>query len=269
MSLKLTDYPTPNPAGPDWQTLRTEAYELGRAEPVLSDILLRYFPGEGSFGPCLALRLADCLQSTCLPVSVLSNLFEDLLERHPDLKQAALDDLHATRSRDPSCDSYLHIFLNLKGFLALQIQRLAHVLWHEGRKEVGLWLTNRVSVVIGVDIHPAARIGSGVMLDHASGLVIGETAVVEDQVSILQNVTLGGTGKENGDRHPKVRQGVMVGAGSKIIGNIEIGANSKVAAGSVVLKDVPANCTVAGIPAQIVRIHNAAAVPADSMDQSI
>ncbi len=131
------------------------------------------------------------------------------------------------------------------------------------------WLSNRVSLVLGPDIHPAARIGQGIMLDHGSGIVIGETAVVEDLVSILQNVTLGGTGKITGDRHPKVRRGVMIGAGAKILGNIEIGAFAKVAAGSVVLKAVPAHCTVAGVPAQIVRIHSAAEIPAATMDQNL
>lgn len=163
----------------------------------------------------------------------------------------------------------MHVLMNLKGFQALQTYRVAHRLWLDGRKEVANWLSNLASLVFGPDIHPAARIGQAVMLDHGSGIVIGETAVIDDEVSILQNVTLGGTGKETGDRHPKIRRGVMIGAGAKILGNIEVGAYSKVAAGSVVLKPVPHRTTVAGVPATVVRIHRADEIPAAEMDQTI
>ena len=149
------------------------------------------------------------------------------------------------------------------------LYRAAHRLWIEGRRDVANWLSNLASLVFGPDIHPAARIGRAVMLDHGSGIVIGETSVIEDQVSILQNVTLGGTGKETGDRHPKIRRGVMIGAGAKILGNIEVGAFSKIAAGSVVLKPVPPRTTVAGVPATVVRIHRVDEVPAAEMDQTI
>ncbi|MFW2544901.1 serine O-acetyltransferase [Primorskyibacter sp. 2E107] len=254
---------------PDWGTLHEEARDLATREAVLAPMLSTYFPGGGDLALALGARLADALQTPCLGTDRLRVLFVEELRRAPALVRAAQEDLFAIRSRDPSCESYLQAFLNLKGFQAVQAYRIAHALWHGGRRELALWLSNRVSVAIGVDIHPAARIGLGVMFDHATGVVIGETAVVEDNVSILQNVTLGGSGKEEGDRHPKVRRGVMLGAGSKIIGNIQIGANAKVAAGSVVLKDVPPNCTVAGIPAQIVRIHDAGLAPAESMDQSL
>ena len=173
----------------------------------------------------------------------------------PSIAAAATRDLVAIEIHDPACLSTLHAFLNYKGFLAVQAHRIANRLWKNGRRQLAASISNRVSVVLGPDIHPAARLGAGIMLDHGSGIVIGETAVVEDDVSILQNVTLGGTGKTDGDRHPKIRRGVMIGAGANVIGNIEVGERSKIAAGSVVLKDVPPGCTVAGIPAQIVRLH--------------
>lgn len=269
MTMSLTLVNPPVPAHPDWIALVTEADALIESEPALAELVRSYFPKEGTFADALAHLLADSLQAPSVGKDVLQTLFCDVLAADNGIAEAALLDLQAIRSRDPSCPSYLHAFLNLKGFRALQAHRIAHHLWSVDRDEMAVWLANRVSVVVGADIHPAANIGEGVMFDHGTGVVIGETAVVEDNVSILQNVTLGGTGKVGGDRHPKVRFGVMIGAGAKIIGNIEIGANSKVAAGSVVLKDVPPNCTVAGIPAQIVRIHNAQVPPADTMDQSL
>lgn len=267
MSLTLVDPIVP--AHPDWTALVAEADALIELEPTLAELVGSYFPHDGTFAGALCHLLADSLQAPAVKKDVLNKLFQDVVAADPSIPQAALLDLQAVRARDPSCPSYLHAFLNLKGFQALQAHRFAHYLWSVDRDEMAVWLSNRVSVVIGADIHPAANIGEGVMFDHGTGVVIGETAVVEDNVSILQNVTLGGTGKVGGDRHPKVRFGVMIGAGAKIIGNIEIGANSKVAAGSVVLKDVPPNCTVAGIPAQIVRIHSAQVAPADTMDQSL
>ena len=254
---------------PNWDVLFQEAQTLIENEPTLAILVQRYFPVGGNLQNALATRLADTLAEASVDERALITLFEDAMQAQPEIITAACQDLYAIRSRDPSCPSFLHAFLNLKGFQAVQINRVAHYFWGLGRVEIAAWLANRASVVIGADIHPAARIGTGVMLDHGTGIVIGETAVVEDDVSILQNVTLGGTGKEGGDRHPKVRHGVMIGAGAKVIGNIEIGINSKVAAGSVVLKHVPPNCTVAGIPAQIVRIHDAKLAPATTMDQSL
>lgn len=259
-----SDFPNP-----DWAVLFAEAQALEVAEPTLAGLVSHIFPLGGSLARALAVRLAETLAAPSVTDAALVTLFEEVMQADPAIVSGACDDLFAIRSRDPSCTTFLHAFLNFKGFQAVQVNRIAHHLWQQGRAEMAAWLANRASVVIGADIHPAARIGTGVMLDHGSGIVIGETAVVEDNVSILQNVTLGGTGKISGDRHPKVRQGVMIGAGAKIIGNIEIGQNSKVAAGSVVLKDVPANCTVAGIPAQIVRIHDARLAPAKTMDQSL
>ena len=158
----------------------------------------------------------------------------------------------ATYTRDPACDDLSSSFLFFKGFHALQAHRIAHWLWNKERRTLAQFFQNQISVTLGVDLHPAARVGSGIMLDHATGIVIGETAVVEDDVSILHSVTLGGTGKTGGDRHPKIRRGVLLSAGCKIIGNIEVGINAKVGAGSVVLNDVPPNVTVAGIPAKVV-----------------
>lgn len=267
MSMTLAS--SPAPAHPDWTALTTEAAALIASEPALAKLVRSYFPEDGTFSSALCSLLADSLQAPSVGKDVLESLFQDVLAADPGIAKAALVDLQAIRNRDPSCPSYLHAFLNMKGFQALQAHRIARHFWSVDRKEMAVWLSNRVSVVTGADIHPAANIGEGVMFDHGSGVVIGETAVVENNVSILQNVTLGGTGKVGGDRHPKVRFGVMIGAGAKIIGNIEIGANSKVAAGSVVLKDVPPNCTVAGIPAQVVRIHDARTVPSETMDQSL
>ncbi len=252
-----------------WSTIRTEAILLSEKEPLLRGLLSQLALSDGSLRHMTAMMLADALQATSVEATALNALFAEVLSADPLIEMAISRDLQAVRDRDPACTTYLHAILNYKGFQAMQAHRIAHRLWQDGRTEIASWITNRVSLVLGPDIHPAARIGSGIMLDHGSGIVIGETAVVEDDVSILQNVTLGGTGKITGDRHPKVRRGVMIGAGAKIIGNIEIGEFSKVAAGSVVLKAVPDRCTVAGIPAQIVRIHGSTEVPAVSMDQSI
>lgn len=251
-----------------WDAINSEAALLAGNEPLLQNLLSMLIQGSGSLSHALAMILANSLQAAGVETTALSALFADILSEEP-LTAAVSRDLQAVRERDPACTTYLHALLNYKGFHALQAYRIAHRLWDDDRNELASWISNRVSLILGPDIHPAAKIGSGIMLDHGSGIVIGETAVVEDDVSILQNVTLGGTGKSAGDRHPKVRRGVMIGAGAKIIGNIEIGEFSKVAAGSVVLKAVPARCTVAGIPAQIVRLHGSMERPAISMNQDI
>ena len=178
------------------------------------------------------------------------------MEANPGIGQSIRADIRATRDRDPAAKGFSEPFLYFKGFHALQTHRVAHFLWHGGRQSLALFLQNRTSEVFGVDIHPAARVGNGILIDHATSVVIGETAVIEDNVSILHEVTLGGTGKADGDRHPKVRHGVLIGAGAKILGNVEVGRGAKVGAGSVVLEDVPPHCTVAGVPAQIVGTPN-------------
>ncbi|TCR78313.1 serine O-acetyltransferase [Rhizobium sp. BK376] len=252
-----------------WDQLRIEAADLANRERLLRPLLREQIITAPVGADMLAGVLAARLSVAGMGSADLLDLFREVLTRNPEIIVGTEADLVAVRTRDPACTTYLHAFLNLKGFHALQTHRIAHALWVEGRVEMASWLSNLASLVFGPDIHPAASLGSGIMLDHGSGIVIGETAVIEDEVSILQNVTLGGTGKETGDRHPKIRRGVMIGAGAKILGNIEIGAFSKVAAGSVVVKPVPAHCTVAGVPAAVVRIHRADEIPAETMDQNI
>jgi len=255
--------------GSPWPTIRAEAIDLAYREPTLRRLLSTQIIGAENDADIIAHVISARLSVAKVDAEDLFQLFYSTLQEHPDIGVAIEADLLAVRERDPACTTYLHALLNLKGFHALQTHRIAHALWMAGRVEIASWLSNLASLVFGPDIHPAARIGSSIMLDHGSGIVIGETAVIEDEVSILQNVTLGGTGKETGDRHPKIRHGVMIGAGAKILGNIEIGAFSKIAAGSVVLKAVPAHCTVAGVPAAVVRIHRNDEIPAETMDQNI
>ncbi|MBP9569479.1 MAG: serine O-acetyltransferase, partial [Aeromonadaceae bacterium] len=197
----------------------------------------------------LSFQLANKLASAVMPAIVLREVIETALAAQPDILDAAAADICAVKERDPAVRYYSTPLLYLKGFHALQGYRVAHWLWQQGRHSLAVFLQNQISVVFSVDVHPAAQIGRGIMFDHATGIIIGETAVVEDDVSILQNVTLGGTGKEHGDRHPKIREGVMIGAGAKVLGNIEVGRGAKIGAGSVVLQPVPPHTTVAGVPA--------------------
>jgi serine O-acetyltransferase len=252
-----------------WQGVRRAAADVAKREPVLQRRLQKLVLDRSSLADAIAAVISDRLATADMCEPSLHALVRELIDDERSILHGAATDLHAVKTRDPACRNHLHVLLNMKGFHALQTYRIAHSLWRRDRKELAFVLSNRASVVYCVDIHPAARIGAGVMLDHGSGIVIGETAVVDDNVSILQNVTLGGTGKERGDRHPKVRYGVMIGAGAKILGNIEIGAMSKVAAGSVVLEPVPPHSTVAGVPAKIVRRHRNSGLPALDMDQSV
>lgn len=252
-----------------WQEIRTAAEDLARREPFLRKRMRALVLDRPTPAAMIAAVLTWRLACEDMPESELRALIERVLDADPQIVTQTASDLAAVKERDPACAGLLHVLLNLKGFQALQSYRIAHALWHNGRTELALALANQVSVALAVDIHPAARIGAGVMFDHGTGIVIGETSVIEDNVSILQNVTLGGTGKEHGDRHPKIRSGVMIGAGAKILGNIEIGMMSKVAAGSVVLRPVPAHVTVAGVPARIVRHHHDSSCPSFEMDQSI
>ncbi|MFP8780107.1 serine O-acetyltransferase [Hydrogenophaga sp. RWCD_12] len=252
-----------------WHCIRETAREVSRREPELRRRLEELVLSPTRPSLIIASVLAVRMGSGDLNESALSALIRRVLEENPTILFSVTADIAAIGVRDPACPNSLHALLNLKGFHALQTYRIAHSLWRSDRKDLALALSNQASVVFGVDIHPAAIIGAGVMLDHGSGIVVGETSVIEDNVSILQGVTLGGTGKEHGDRHPKVRSGVMIGAGAKILGNIEIGTMSKVAAGSVVLKPVPPHCTVAGIPARVVRYHYAQRFPSVEMDQTL
>ena len=236
---------------PVWERIRDEAQEAARNDPSLGGFIFGAVINQPRFEDAVMHRLAQRM-ANALTVELIQQAFQDALDADPSIGDAMRADVVAVHDRDPACNRYLEPLLYFKGFQAVQTHRMAHQLWKMDRRDFAYYLQSRSSVVYGVDIHPAARIGRGIFIDHAHGIVIGETAVVEDNVSLMQEVTLGGTGKETGDRHPKIRQGVLVGAGAKILGNIEIGHCSRVAAGSVVLHDVPANRTVAGVPAKVV-----------------
>lgn len=253
---------------PVWARIRVEAEELVAQEPILASYVYAIVLNHRHFEDALSYHLAQKLGSSEVRAMLVRQVFDEALARHPEIGEAVRADLVAVNERDPACNGYLEPLLYFKGFHALQSYRVAHWLWTEGRQHMALYLQNRMSEVFGTDIHPAARIGRGIMIDHATSLVIGETAVVEDDVSMLHEVTLGGTGKETGDRHPKVRQGVLIGAGAKILGNVEIGACSRVGAGSVVLEDVPPHSTVVGVPARVVNCRLCDR-PAREMDQRI
>ncbi len=252
--------------GPVWAVIRAEAAALAEREPMLRPLVQPVLVSASGL-QMLARVLAARLSGGGVDRTTLEQLMTGTAD--DGLLRATEADIAAVVTRDPACPGPCHVLLNLKGFQALQTYRFAHRLWQDGRQEGARFLARQAALAFDVDIHPAARIGSGVMLDHGSGIVIGETAVVEDDVSILQDVTLGGTGRDVGDRHPKVRRGVMIGAGAKILGNFEVGACSKVAAGSVVLKPVEDRTTVAGVPATVVRVHGRAEVPAEEMSQDI
>lgn len=251
-----------------WPLMRHEAQEKAREEPILGSYFHATILNHTSLGAALSFRLASKLDNPMLPTMLIRDVIEEAIAADPDLLNAAKVDMLATFTRDPACDDLTTPFLFYKGFHALQAHRVAHWLWQQGRKTLAQFFQNQISVTLGVDIHPAATLGSGIMFDHATGIVIGETAVIEDDVSILHSVTLGGTGKASGDRHPKIRKGVLLAAGSKVIGNIEVGSNAKVGAGSVVLANVPANVTVAGVPAKVVGQPHSQ-IPSHDMDQSI
>jgi serine O-acetyltransferase len=212
--------------------------------------------------------LSRKLATPSVSVLDLTDTFRELAGTASNLDTIFYRDLRAVVERDPACDSLTTALLFYKGYHALAVHRFAHILWSNQRRPLARWLQNRSSEVLAVDIHPAARLGCGIFIDHATGIVIGETSVVDDDVSLLHEVTLGGTGKQSGDRHPKVGKGVMIGAGAKILGNITLGEGSKVGAGSVVLRPVPSGCTVVGVPAQVVG-KCCSPAPAQDMDQSV
>ena len=239
--------------GPDsiWQQIRSEAQAAATDEPALANFFNATVLSHSSLGSALSYYLASKLASDEVPQAMLRNLMDRAFST-TDIINAAAADIAATVDRDSACTLYLTPFLYFIGFLALQAYRAAHQLWNEERQSLALLVQYRISLIFAVDIHPAAVIGSGILIDHATGLVIGETAVIEDCVSIMQSVTLGGTGKVSGDRHPKIRKGVLIGPGAKILGNIEVGEGAMVAASSVVLKAVPAHAVVAGVPSTVV-----------------
>ncbi len=250
-----------------WDQIQSEARREAEREPVLVSFLFASVLRHRKLEDALGVILANKLQTPDLPAILLRDLINEALAEDASIRASIRADLLAARTRDPAARGYAQPFLYYKGFHALQAYRVAHWLWGQGRHTLAAHLQNRISEAFGVDVHPAARIGSGVLIDHGTSVVIGETAVVEDNVSLLHEVTLGGTGKETGDRHPKVRRGVLIGAGAKILGNIEIGIGAKVGAGSVVLRDVPPHTTVAGIPARVVG-RCTVAEPALEMDST-
>src|SRR5579863_6217183 len=253
-------------ADPLFARIRQEAEEAMRREPELALFLAVNVLNHHTLEGAVAYRVAARLDSSDVSATLIRQTFNEAITRDPSIGDAFRSDIIAVADRDPACLRMMEPLLYFKGFQALQAYRLSHWLLKAGRRDFALNLQSLVSAAFGVDINPAARIGKGVFLDHATSLVVGETTVIEDNVSILQGVTLGGTGKETGDRHPKIRHGVLIGAGAKILGNIEIGYCARVASGSVVLQPVPHNKTVAGVPARIVG-EAGCAEPARDMNQ--
>ncbi|CAN4103937.1 unnamed protein product [Withania somnifera] len=234
-----------------WLKMKDEARSDIDQEPILSSYYVSSILAHESMERALANHLAMKLSNSNLRNTTLYDLFIGVLTEDQEIIRCVIADLRAVKERDPACISYVHCFLNFKGFLACQAHRIAHKLWSKGRKILALLIQNRVSEVFAVDIHPGAKIGKGILLDHATGVVLGETAVIGNNVSILHNVTLGGTGKVCGDRHPKIGDGVLIGAGTCVLGNVRIGDGAKIGAGSVVLKEVPARTTAVGNPARL------------------
>lgn len=262
----------PNPKqstlDPVWSRMRREAEDIVANEPLMASLVHAVVLQARSLETAVSYRLAQKLATDDMPQMLIRQICNEAVALDPSIGAAIRADIVAVEERDPACHRYIHPLLYFKGFLAIETHRIAHWLWRQGRRDLAYFFQMRSSEVFGVDIHPAARLGKGVMIDHAHSVVIGETAVVGDDVSMLHSVTLGGTGKAEEDRHPKIGAGVLLGAGAKILGNIRIGHCSRVAAGSVVLKDVPPCVTVAGVPAKIVG-EAGCARPAASMDQMV
>lgn len=251
-----------------WRAMREEAQSHSANEPVLASFYHAAILNHASIESALSYLLAASMDSTDVPAMLLREVCDEALANDPSISEAMQNDARACVDRDPACQFYTLPFLYFKGFQALQIHRVAHFLWQQKRHSLALYLQNRCAGLFGVDIHPAVIIGSGIMMDHATGIVMGETARVGDNVSMLHGVTLGGSGTGCGVRHPQIEDGVLLAAGAKLLGPITVGSGAKVAAGSVVLDDVPAHCTVAGVPAKIVGAPKEHA-PALQMDQSI
>lgn len=251
---------------PVWSRIRDEAETAVRQEPLLGGLIHSSILHHPTLERALAYRFSLKLASGEMSEQILREIADEAYDAAPEIGQAARADLVAVEDRDPACHRFLQPILFFKGYQAVQAYRIGHWLWLRGRQDMAYFVQMRVSEMFGVDIHPGARIGQGIMIDHAHSIVIGETAVVGDNVSMLHSVTLGGTGKEDGDRHPKIGDGVLIGAGAKVLGNIKVGACSRIAAGSVVLSDVPPCSTVAGVPARVVG-EAGCPQPAIQMDQ--
>jgi serine O-acetyltransferase len=255
-----------NKLDPVWARIRDEAEEVARREPELSSFIYATVLHHDTLEAAVVHRIAERLAHADVGDELIRQAYADALGDDPSIGVAFRGDIVAVHDRDPATHRYLEPLLYYKGFHAIQTHRLAHWLWGKGRRDFALYLQSRSSAVFQCDINPNAKIGRGIFLDHATGFVVGETAVIEDDVSILHDVTLGGTGKEHEDRHPKIRHGVMIGAGAKILGNIEVGHCARIAAGSVVIKAVPHNVTVAGVPAKVVG-EAGCPEPSRNMDQ--
>jgi serine O-acetyltransferase len=255
-------------AEPIWTRIRREAEAIVRQEPQLAAFVQAAIFAHDEIASAVAQRVSDRLDGPVVTGTMIRQAFLEAIDDTPEMAEAFRADIVATYDRDPATTRFIEPLLYFKGFHAIATHRLAHWLWTKHRKDFALYLQSRSSAVFQTDIHPAARIGRGIFLDHATGLVVGETAVIGDDVSLLHGVTLGGTGSENGDRHPKIRHGVMIGAGAKILGNIEIGHCARIAAGSVVVKPVPNNVTVAGVPARVIG-EAGCAEPSRTMDQML
>lgn len=253
---------------PVWAAVREEAAAIADHEPALAGFIYANVLAHETLEQAIAHRVADRLDHPAIGGDQIRKYFAALYIDNPHLTEVLRIDIVAVLDRDPACDRLIEPALYFKGFHAIQAQRLSHWLYNQGQRDIGYYLQSRMSEVFQVDIHPAVELGRGVFIDHATGVVIGSTAVIEDDVSILQNVTLGGTGKESGDRHPKIRRGVLIGAGANIIGNIDIGECSRVAAGSVVVKPVPPRTTVAGVPAKVIG-EAGCSEPSRTMDQIV
>jgi serine O-acetyltransferase len=250
-----------------WLRLRDEAREKAEREPALSSLYYSILSAP-SFEDALVARLASRLSGGALARGVVVNALVEAIKADPSIEVAARADMTAVLERDPACPGLLEPFLYFKGFAAIQSHRLAHWLWTHDKRNMALYIQSRSSEEFQTDIHPAASIGKGVFLDHATGFVAGETVVIEDNVSLFHGVTLGGTGIEKGERHPKIRSGVLIGAGAQLLGNIEIGENSVIAAGSLVMQSVPPSSTAVGVPARIIKGVRSAN-PAKTMDQRL
>ncbi len=253
---------------PVWDRIVSEARDAVSVEPIVNGFVQSVVLQHDSLEAALAHRFARSLASSGMCEQGLREVADGTLRECPGISAAARADIVATFERDPACDRFLQPLAYFKGFQAVQAHRIAHRVWMQGRRDLAYFIQMRVSELYGIDIHPGARIGRGIMIDHAHSIVIGETAVVGDNVSMLHSVTLGGTGKEDDRRHPKIGDGVLIGAGAKVLGNITIGACSRIAAGSVVLADVPPKTTVAGVPARVVG-EAGCAQPSVMMDQLI
>lgn len=253
---------------PIWSALRKQAEELAGREPALASFVHATILNHARLEDAISYHLAKKIGGDDVSPMLAREIFDQAMAAEPEIGASIRADLSAVFERDPACHSYVEAFLFFKGFHALQCYRVGHWLWSQRREGMALFFQSRISELFDVDIHPAAKLGRGIMIDHATGVVIGETAVVDDDVSMLHGVTLGGTGKEEGDRHPKIGRGVLLSMGAKVLGNIHVGEYSRIGAGSVVLKSIPPRCTAVGVPAKVVNCPGCER-PSQEMNQFI